>query len=119
LSYFKRFSENTVLIGHNAAFDMRMIQIKEPVTGIRFTQPVLDTMFLSAVLHPAHRYHSLEAIAERLGLCIKGRHTAVGDATATAEIFLKFVPLLARKNILTLKDAILASQKTDYARIRY
>ncbi len=119
LSYFKRFSENTVLIGHNAAFDMRMFQIKETVTGIRFTQPVLDTMFLSAVLHPAHRYHSLEAIAERLGLCIRGRHTAVGDSMATAKIFLKFVPLLARKNILTLRDAILASQKTDYARIRY
>ncbi|MGD9973810.1 MAG: exonuclease domain-containing protein [Desulfatirhabdiaceae bacterium] len=119
LSEFRRFSENTVLIGHNAAFDMRMFQIKEAVTGIRFTQPVLDTMFLSAVLHPAHRYHSLEAIAERLGLCIRGRHTALGDSMATAEIFLKFVPLLARKNILTLRDAILASQKTDYARIRY
>lgn len=119
LSKFKRYSENTVLIGHNAAFDMRMFEIKEPVTGIRFTQPVLDTMFLSAVLHPAHRYHSLGAIAERLGLCIRGRHTAVGDAMAAAEIFLKFLPLLARRNILTLKDAILASQKTDYARVRY
>ncbi len=119
LSKFIRYCENTVLIGHNAAFDMRMFQVKEPVTGIRFTQPVLDTLFLSAVLHPAHRYHSLGTIAERLGLCIRGRHTAIGDAMATAEIFLKFLPLLARKNILTLKDAILASQKTDYAKVRY
>lgn len=119
LAHFQRYADNTVLVGHNVAFDMRMFQVKEPVTGIRFTQPVLDTMFLSAILHPAHRYHSIEAISNRLGICIRGRHTALGDAMATAEIFMKFLPLLARMNILTLNDAIEASKKSDYAKVRY
>ncbi|OQX25488.1 MAG: hypothetical protein BWK80_15365 [Desulfobacteraceae bacterium IS3] len=114
-----QFSENTVLIGHNVAFDMRMFQVKEFVSSVRFTQPVLDTMFLSAVIHSSHRYHSLEAISERLGVTITGRHTALGDALAAAEIFLKCIPLLARNGILTLNDALQASMKTKYARISY
>ena len=119
LAHFHRYAENTVLVGHNVAFDMRMFQMKESMSGLRFNHPVLDTMLLSALLNPAHRNHSLEAIAQRMGLCITGRHTARGDATATALIFLKFLPLLARRNILTLRDAIDASRKTYYARIRY
>ena len=57
-----------MLVGHNAAFDMRLLQMKEAKTGIKFTNPVLDTLLLSAALHPNQERHSLEAIAERLGI---------------------------------------------------
>lgn len=114
-----QFAENTVLVGHNVAFDIRMFQVKEYISPVRFTQPVLDTMFLSAVIHPSHRRHGLEAIAERLGIGITGRHTALGDALASAEILLKCIPILARNDILTLNDAIKASRKTRYAKLSY
>ncbi|MBF0390122.1 MAG: hypothetical protein HQK71_08485 [Desulfamplus sp.] len=119
LPILHKFAENTVLVGHNIAFDMRMFQVKEHLSNVQFTQPILDTLLLSAVIHPSHRYHNLEEISERLGITIKGRHTALGDSFAAAEILLKMVPLLARNGILTLKDAIEASRKTKYAKISY
>ncbi len=119
LPAFHAFAADTVLIAHNAAFDMRFLQLKEDLTGLRFDQPVLDTLLLSAVVHPNQASHRLEAIAERLGLTIIGRHTALGDAIVTAEVFLKLLPLLAEKGIRTLRDAREAAEKTYYARIKY
>ncbi|OQY60713.1 MAG: hypothetical protein B6245_00230 [Desulfobacteraceae bacterium 4572_88] len=119
LPLFHRFAEDTVLVAHNAAFDMRMLEMKEAQTGIRFINPVLDTLLLSAVIHPAQENHNMELIAKRLGISIVGRHTALGDAIATGEIFLKLVSLLEKSGIHTLKEARTASQKTYYARLKY
>jgi DNA polymerase-3 subunit epsilon len=121
LPSFCRFCEDTVLVAHNAAFDMRFLQMKESQTGIRFTQPVLDTLMLSPVVYPQEQGqdHKLEAIAERLGVNVVGRHTALGDAMVTGEIFLRMIPMLAEKGIRTLKQAREASQKTYYARVNY
>jgi DNA polymerase-3 subunit epsilon len=119
LPAFHAFSADTVLIAHNAAFDMRFLQLKEEQTGLRFDHPVIDTLLLSAVVHPNQESHRLEAIAERLGLTIVGRHTALGDAIVTAEVFLKLIPLLAEKGVRTLRDAREAAEKTYYARIKY
>jgi len=86
---------------------------------VRFTQPVLDTLLLSAVLHRDLGEHQLEAIAGRFGVSVTGRHTALGDAMVTGEIFLRMIPLLAERGIMTLRQAREASQQTFHARIRY
>ena len=119
LPAFHEFCAETVLVAHNAAFDMRFFQLKEDSLGVRFTQPVLDTLLLSAVLHPNQESHRLESIAERLGINVIGRHTALGDAYVTGEVFLKMIPLLADMGIVTLRQALDASQQTWFARVKY
>ncbi|HJV95233.1 MAG TPA: exonuclease domain-containing protein, partial [Albitalea sp.] len=119
LPAFHAFAQDTVLVAHNAAFDMRFLQLKEAETGIRFEQAVLDTLLLSAWLHPHQESHALEAIAQRLGVDASGRHAALRDAVVTAEVFLKLVPLLADKGVRTLAQAREAARSTYYARLKY
>ena len=119
LPAFHEFCEDTVLIAHNAAFDMRFLQLKEERTGIRFTQPVLDTLLLSAVVHPNQESHKLDVILERLGITIGTRHNALEDALATGEVFLKLVKLLEDMGIVTVRQALEAAEKTYFARIKY
>ena len=119
LPVFHAFAQDTVLVAHNAAFDMRFLQLQEEATGIAFHQPVLDTLLLSAVVHPHQDSHRLEAIAERFNVTVLGRHTALGDALVTAEIWLRLIPLLQEQGIHTLRQAREAAQKTYYARLKY
>ncbi len=118
LAEFARFAEGTVLVAHHAAFDMRLLTLQGGRAGVRFDQPVLDTLLLSLAVHPGHADHRLEAIAERLGVTIRGRHTALGDARAAAEIFLRLTPLLEKAGIATLAQALEASRGALERRLR-
>lgn len=119
LPEFHHFAEGSVLVAHNAAFDMKFLKMKEAETGIIFQQPVLDTLLLSSIIHPYLEGHGLEQIARRLDIAVVGRHTALGDALVTAEILVKLIPLLQAKGIFTLTDAIEHSALSPYARMQF
>lgn len=119
LPHFHAFAEGAVLVAHNAAFDMEFLKLKQLQTGIRFDHPVLDTLLLSSIVHPALGTHALEKIAERMNIPVVGRHTALGDAIVTAEVLLKLIPLLEAQGIVTLEEALEASAKSPYARLEF
>ena len=119
LPHFHTFVENSVLVAHNAAFDMRFLQLQEEKTGIVFDNPVLDTLLLSSILHPNQDSHSLDGLAERLNVTIVGRHTALGDAIVTGEILIKLIPLLEAHGIYTLADALKAAAQSPFAKVAY
>ncbi|SHK02708.1 3'-5' exonuclease [Rhodothermus profundi] len=119
LPRFYRFAQDTVLVGHNVAFDLRFIREKEKTLAIRFEQPVLDTMLLAAVVDPERQHYGLDELAATFGIEPIGRHSALGDALITAELFLRLLPLLEQRGIHTLRQARAVSQQTRLARTRY
>ncbi|MFM8990543.1 MAG: PolC-type DNA polymerase III, partial [Alphaproteobacteria bacterium] len=107
-----------VLVAHNAAFDMTFLRMKEAESGAVFDMPVLDTLLVSAFLHPDIVDHDLDAIAARLGVRIEGRHTALGDAMATAAVFVALVDLLERRGTTTLDQLLRSSRMAMELRAR-
>lgn len=117
LPEFRRFAGDDVLVAHNADFDMCFLRLKEPLARVHFDNPVLDTLLLSLHLDGDLEDHTLEAIASRLGVTVNGRHTALGDAVATAEVFMRLLERAREAGIVTLGQALEASQRTLAARL--
>ena len=105
---FHGFARGAVLIAHNAPFDMEFLRRHEPAIGAGFDNPVLDTVLLSAVVFGQTEQHSLDALTARLGITIpeEARHTAIGDTVATADAFLKLVPMLQARGLVTFGDVL-------------
>ena len=110
---FHAFAEGAVLVAHNAPFDMEFLRRHEAGIGARFDHPILDTVLLSAVVFGQLEGHSLDALTHRLGITIpeEARHTAIGDTVATADAFLRLLPMLRAKGIVTFGDVLAEVKK--------
>jgi DNA polymerase-3 subunit epsilon len=118
LREFHAFIGDSVLVAHNAAFDMAFLRRAESEAGVSFDQPVLDTLLISAVLHDHEPAHSLDAIAARFGIALVERHRALGDAMGTAQILLRMLDLLEAAGITTLGAALAATERATALRRR-
>lgn len=106
LPQFRAFCSDAVLVAHNAAFDLKFLRMREREFGVRFDNPVLDTMMLSSYLDGVEAGHSLDAICDRFGIEITDRHTALGDAIVTAAVLLRHIDMLEEKGITTLDQVV-------------
>ena len=105
LAQFKAFAGDAALVAYNAAFDMTFLEKGSEQAGVKFDNPVLDALLLSVYLQEDVSDFSLTAAADRMGVEVVGRHTALGDAITTAAIFVKLIDLLEARNIETFGQA--------------
>ena len=105
---FAAFAEGSVLVAHHAEFDMAFLKRLKNGQGPLFDHPVLCTARLSSRLYSHFNDHTLDALVDRYGVTLEDdlRHTALGDATATAEVFVKMLPVLAERDVTSLEDAL-------------
>lgn len=107
---FSRYIGNAVVIGHSIGFDLAVIKRECERAGIAWARPrTLDTRLLAEAVQPNLAGYSLEELAQWLGVDVTERHSALGDATATARIFLALVPKLRAGGVRTFAEAAKAS----------
>lgn len=110
---FHAFARGAVLVAHNAPFDLGFLHQSAGQLDLSWDHPVLDTVLLSAVVFGTTADHTLDALCARLSNTIPDadRHTALGDAKATAAAVVKLIPLLEGKGITTFGDLLTETRK--------
>ncbi|MEM6595327.1 MAG: exonuclease domain-containing protein [Pseudomonadota bacterium] len=105
---FAEYTDDAVLVAHNASFDRAFLDRVEASGGPNISNAMLCTARLSLALDPHLNDHTLDAIADRYGVEIRKelRHTALGDARATAKIFQRMLPMLQDRDVGTLEAAL-------------
>jgi len=102
---FEEFRSGAAVIGHDLGFDLALLRRGARRAGHAWQPPALDTALLVAVLEPALARHDLADVAAHYGIDPRGRHSALGDAAMTAELFVRLIPLLAERGVTTLGQA--------------
>lgn len=105
LPQFLAFCEGCVMVAHNADFDMSFIEANAKEQGLAADFTVMDTVALARILMPHLGNFKLNNVAKHLDISLENHHRAVDDATATGEIFVRFIEMLQEKGVTTL-DAI-------------
>ena len=103
LPQFLDFCGDAVLVAHNAGFDMSFIMENMRRLELAGEFTYVDTVGIARVLLPHQAKHTLDAVAKTMGVSLENHHRAVDDAEATAEIFIKFIPMLREEGADTLK----------------
>ena len=102
LPQFLEFAGDSVLVAHNASFDVGFIEQNCRYQDITPDFTSVDTVAMARILLPTLSKFKLNVVANALHISLENHHRAVDDAGATAEIFVKFIEMLREKNVLDL-----------------
>lgn len=110
---FHAFTQDAVIVAHNAPFDVAFLRRFETRMDVAWDHPILDTVLLSAIIFGVTEHHSLDALCDRLDIRIPQelRHTALGDARATAEALVKLIELLQARGLNTFGQVLEETRK--------
>ena len=91
---FNDFIQGSVLVAHNASFDMSFLQENLKNHNLPLsTQPVIDTLILSRALNKERKAHNLKAVAKNYGVFYDSEvaHRADYDAMVLGNVFNKML----------------------------
>ncbi|PSL51226.1 DNA polymerase III catalytic subunit PolC type [Salsuginibacillus halophilus] len=89
---FLHFSEGSILVAHNASFDMGFIHAACKAYELsEATHPVVDTLELGRLLYPKMKNHRLNTLCKAFDIELVSHHRAIYDAEATGYLLWKMV----------------------------
>lgn len=118
LPRFMEFIGDSVLVAHNAEFDIGFINQKCKEMNIEFKNKSVDTLMLARILLPHLKRFKLNNLTKELGVPLHNHHRAVDDAAATAQIFIKFLEMLEKKGAKKLSDVNEVLGGIDYTKLK-
>lgn len=87
LKKFVEFIGDSILVAHNARFDMGFIQASLVKLGLPvLPNPSLDTLELARLLYPSMKNHKLNTLADKYKVLLESHHRAVDDTIALGGI---------------------------------
>ena len=94
------FTKGSIFVAHNASFDYRVLKKEFDRINKKFKRKTLCTIELSKKVFPDKKSYSLGKLVSSLGIDMKNRHRADGDAEATLHLFKKISKYLKKKEFL-------------------
>ncbi len=98
------FVGDSVIVAHNARFDVGFLKYNSKKLGLKFDNTYLDTLALAKVLFPDFKKYKLGAIASRLEIEVLVAHRALDDVDTTVKVFNVMLEKLRKKEIKTLDE---------------
>ena len=112
------FVGDSVLVAHNADFDIGFLKYNAKVLGLSLENTYLDTLRLAKELFPEFKKYKLGLIAEKLGIKVEVAHRALDDVDTTVKVLKVMLDMLKEKNVKTVDDIDkLNIGKADYKRL--
>ena len=107
------FIKDSVLVAHNAEFDVGFLRHFARELGYEFDFTYLDTLSLAYELFPEYKTYKLGRIAKNLGIKVDVAHRALDDVDTTVKVFKVMLDMLRERGVKTLEDIeIYASDET-------
>ena len=102
LQEFQEFCQGTVLVAHNATFDVGFMNANYERHQLpTISQPVIDTLEFARNLYPEYKRHGLGPLTKRFGVALDHHHMANYDAEATGRLLFIFIKDVFDKHGLT------------------
>ncbi|KYH29472.1 MULTISPECIES: DNA polymerase III subunit alpha [Clostridium] len=98
------FIDGSVLVAHNADFDIGFLKYTAKVLGYDFDFTYLDTLSLAQELFPNFKTYKLGRIAKQLGISVEVAHRALDDVDTTVKVFNVMLDKLKERGVETLDD---------------
>lgn len=118
LPQFIEFTKDSILVAHNASFDVGFMAHFAAEQKLEFTPYVIDTLTIARENYTSVENHKLGTLAEFLGVELEGAHRAINDTRATAKVFVKMIENLKKKN-LDVYDYAYSNIEEDSRKLPY